>query len=55
MAFTIPATRIDEVLEGLEGTYRGGVRYPIPVFLRYTPAFPPAYQKLAEFFPKSEE
>jgi len=55
MAFTIPAARIDEVLEGLEGTYRGGVRYPIPVFLRYTPTFPPAYQKLAEFFRKAEE
>lgn len=46
MAFTLPASRMAEMLEGLEGTQRGGVRYPIPNFLRYTPEFPPKYQEL---------
>ncbi|HEY8348148.1 MAG TPA: DUF169 domain-containing protein [Symbiobacteriaceae bacterium] len=46
MAFTTPWNRVPELLEGLEGTHRGGVRYPIPHFLRYTPQFPETYQKL---------
>ncbi len=54
MAFAIPASRVDEFLAGLEGTHRGGVRYPIPAFLRYTPQFPPSYERLAEFFTAAE-
>ncbi len=46
MAFTIPWSKVPELIEGLEGTYKSGVRYPVPHFLRYTPEFPPAYQKL---------
>ncbi len=30
MVMAIPVTYIDKVLEGLEGIYKGGVRYPIP-------------------------
>lgn len=50
MAFTTPWTLVPDFLEGLEGTYKGGVRYPIPNFLRYTPQFPPSYQKLQELW-----
>jgi len=46
MAFTVPAARFEELTAGLEGTHRGGVRYPIPNFLRYSPEFPPKYQEL---------
>ncbi|MBI4609774.1 MAG: DUF169 domain-containing protein, partial [Candidatus Rokubacteria bacterium] len=35
MAFTIAPARAAEVLEGLAGTYKGGVRYPIPQFMAY--------------------
>ena len=34
-------------MEGLEGTHRGGVRYPVPSFLRYTGEFPEKYAELA--------
>lgn len=46
MAFTFPWARREEVVRGLEGTHRGGVRYPIPVYQRFEPQFPPSYQEL---------
>jgi uncharacterized protein (DUF169 family) len=48
MAFAIPFNRIPEIVDGLEGTHKGGVRYPIPSFLRYTGEFPPQYAKVAD-------
>lgn len=48
MAFSIPVTRVEEIIEGLEGTHKGGVRYPIPSFLRYTGEFPAQYTKVVE-------
>ena len=45
MAFTIPAGRVAEVLEGLRGTHRGGIRYPITQFMQYDPAMPPKYME----------
>ncbi len=48
MAFSIPADRVEEIIEGLEGTQKGGVRYPIPSFLRYTGEFPEHYTKVVE-------
>lgn len=46
MAFTFPFTMGEEVVEGLEKTHAGGIRYPIPVFLRYQAEFPKSYQDL---------
>lgn len=51
MAFTVPGARFEEVVKGLEGTAKGGIRYPIPSFLRYTGEFPPAYTKVKEYWP----
>ncbi len=48
MAFGIPAARVAEVLEGLAGTHRLGIRYPITSYLRYEAAFPEKYRRLAE-------
>jgi uncharacterized protein (DUF169 family) len=48
MAFAIPRGRVTEVADGLAGTHKGGLRYPIPSFLRYTGAFPPQYMNVAE-------
>jgi uncharacterized protein (DUF169 family) len=46
MAFTFPFAQAERIVKGLEGTHAGGVRYPIPVFLRYQPEFPKSYQEL---------
>jgi len=49
MAFTIPRSKADAVLEGLEATHRAGQRYPIPTYMRFDPQMPPAYQKMLEY------
>lgn len=48
MGFSFPSAMSDIIEEGLQGAYRGGVRYPIPGFLRYQPSYPPSYTKLEE-------
>jgi uncharacterized protein (DUF169 family) len=46
MAIAWPGTWSARIVAGLEGTQQGGVRYPVPSFLRYTGDFPPTYEKL---------
>lgn len=50
MAFALPWSKAEELIEGLEGTHKGGVRYPIPSFVQYSGSFPPSYQKLDEIW-----
>jgi len=46
MVFALPWSHVDELLSGLEGTHKGGVRYPIPVAMRGTVTMPKRYQEL---------
>lgn len=46
MAFTFPFGMAEEVVEGLEKTHAGGVRYPVPIYLRYQAEYPKSYQEL---------
>lgn len=46
MAFSFPWSRAGEIGEALEALHKGGVRYPIPAFLRFQPEFPPKYRAL---------
>ena len=55
MAFSIPASRFAEMVEGLEGTHRGGIRYPTPSFLRYTGQYPEHYMKMEELWEEQRE
>ena len=55
MAFTIPASKMDELVEGLERTHENGIRYPIPNFLRYTGTFPEKYTKMDEMWKENEK
>ena len=48
MVFACPWNFVDDLLKGLEGTYKGGVRYPIPVAMRGTVTMPKHYQELFE-------
>ena len=52
MAFTFPFAMGDEVVEGLEKTHAGGVRYPVPIFLRYQAEYPKSYQDLEKLWSK---
>jgi MtaA/CmuA family methyltransferase len=46
MAFAVPWARMPEILEGLEGTHRGGIRYPITQFMEYEAKLPPKYMEV---------
>jgi uncharacterized protein (DUF169 family) len=47
MAFTFPFGQADRIVAGLEGTSRGGIRYPIPTFaLRARAEMPASYVEL---------
>lgn len=51
MVFSIPKSRIPEVLEGIETTHKRGVsRVPTPFFgMRQKPEFPKRYEELSKF------
>jgi uncharacterized protein (DUF169 family) len=55
MAFTFPFAMAEQVVKGLEGTHAGGVRYPIPVYLRYEAQFPKSYQELEKLWAEAEK
>jgi hypothetical protein len=46
MVFAFPWEFADEIVEGLEGTHKGGIRYPITVAMRETVTMPKSYQDL---------
>lgn len=52
MAFAFPGSFADELVAGLEGTHKGGIRYPIPQFMRFTGQYPEKYQVLEQYFDK---
>ncbi len=54
MAITFPAGTEADLIAGLEGTHKGGIRYPVPSFLRYTPQYPKHYYRLFEDWEKKE-
>ncbi len=55
MAITIPAGIEEEIISGLEGTHKGGIRYPMPTFLRYSPQYPQHYYKLFDSWEKESK
>lgn len=55
MAFTTPWELVPELIEGLHGTHKGGVRYPIPHYLRYQAEFPATYRKLQELWAQQKQ
>jgi len=55
MAFTFPFAMGDEVVAGLEKTHAGGVRYPVPIYLRFQAEYPKSYQELEALWGKQNE
>jgi len=55
MAFTFPFGLAEEVVEGLEKTHAGGVRYPVPIYLRFQADFPKSYQELEKIWAESKK
>jgi uncharacterized protein (DUF169 family) len=54
MAFAFPWSYAGEIIEGLEGTYKGGTRYPITVAMRETVTMPKTYQELMKMLEEQE-
>lgn len=46
IAITLPAGIEEDLIAGFEGTHKGGIRYPVPAYLRYSPEYPKHYYKL---------
>ncbi len=55
MAFTFPFSMGEQVVKGLEGTHAGGVRYPIPHYLKFQAEFPKSYQELDALWEKAKK
>lgn len=55
MAISFPAGIEEDLMTGLEGTHKGGIRYPIPHYLRYTPEYPKHYYKLFEAWDRNKK
>ena len=54
-AFAVPPSRFGDLVEGLEGTHKGGIRYPTPKFFRYTGIDPDHYMPMEELWAKERE
>ena len=46
--FSIPQSKLAEIVENLETTHRAGLRYPIPKYMNYRPGFQDAFEKRAK-------
>ncbi len=44
---SIPKSKLDTVITGLEATQKRGLRYPIPTYMNYTPGFQQSFAKKA--------
>lgn len=55
MAFLIPLSKIDTVLDGLANTHKAGVRYPITSFFNFQATFPPSYQEQMKIWEEKGE
>ena len=54
LCFTMPAERVEEVMEGLAGSHKFGIRYPVPMNLQWTAKFPPKYNQLYEMLQQQD-
>ena len=56
MAFTIPASKIDELIQGLTESEKTGIfRYPFPAWLRFQVQMPEDHQKIIEYSSREGE
>ena len=55
MAFLMPPSKTDSVMEGLLMTHKAGVRYPITSFFDFEATFPPSYQEQMKIWEEAGE
>jgi uncharacterized protein (DUF169 family) len=45
--FSLPRSKLESIVKGLEATHKAGLRYPIPKYMNYTPGFQEKFEKKA--------
>jgi uncharacterized protein (DUF169 family) len=55
MVFACPWEFADDIIAGLEGTHKGGIRYPITVAMRSTVSMPKTYQDLMKMLEERDK
>jgi uncharacterized protein (DUF169 family) len=55
MAFFIPPSKVDNLLDGLLKTHKAGVRYPITSFFDFEGTFPPSYREQMNIWEEAGE
>ncbi len=45
--YSIPHSKLEMILKGLEATHKAGLRYPIPKYMNYKPGFQASFAKKA--------
>jgi uncharacterized protein (DUF169 family) len=55
MAFLLPPSKVDALMEGLTMTHKAGVRYPITSFFDFEATFPPSYQEQMKIWEEAGE
>jgi uncharacterized protein (DUF169 family) len=55
MAFMMPASKFENVFDGLAKTHKGGIRYPITSFFNFQATFPPSYQEQMKIWEEKGE
>ncbi|MFX1417556.1 MAG: DUF169 domain-containing protein [Promethearchaeota archaeon] len=46
--FSIPQSKLEPVIHGLEATHKAGLRYPIPKYMNYNPGFQASFEQKAK-------
>jgi len=46
--FSIPQSKLELIVDGLETTHKAGLRYPIPKYMNYSPGFQETFKKRAQ-------
>lgn len=49
ICFSIPVSKMEALLQGLEETHRAGLKYPTTSYLHYQPELPGTYQELMNY------
>ena len=55
MAFLLPPSKVESLMEGLLKTHKAGVRYPITSFFDFEATFPPTYQEQMKIWEEAGE
>ncbi len=45
--YSIPRSKLEIIIEGLEATHKAGLRYPIPKYMNYKPGFQTSFRRKA--------